>query len=181
MTTHRTLIPALLVAFAAGCDPRPATTSPGKGPVAAASTRPVSTTRPTNRAADRLEVFEAVFRHQFDKNASAGQRNVDYFFLALEGGADPPPEFLARFKDEKPIVLPASMATASAAAGVKHKDRGGRGLIFSVTSIAWLDGDTAEVEGGYYEGGLSASGNTYRVQRVDGAWKVTGDRMKWIS
>ena len=38
-----------------------------------------------------------------------------------------------------------------------------------------------EVAGGYYEGGLSASGNVYRLKRVDGGWKVIEDGMEWIS
>ena len=180
MPTNRAIFAALLLALATGCDRRNGTT-PKQAPSEVASTQPVSTTQPTPRAADRLDVLEAVFRHQFNKNASGGQRNVEYFFLSLDGRADPPPELLARFKDQKPIVLPLSMATASPAPGVKHKDLGGRGLIFRITSIAWLDQDTAEVEGGYYEAGLSASGNTYRVKRANGAWKVIDDRMNWIS
>src|SRR3954464_5139139 len=117
MPTHRVIIAALLLAFAIGCDRRVVTsTKPPSAEVA--STGPVSTTQPTTRAADRLDVIEAVFRHQFDKNASAGRRNVAYFFLSLDGDTDPPPELLARFKDEKPTVLPASMANASAGEGV---------------------------------------------------------------
>ena len=180
MPTNRAIIVTVLLAFAAGCD-RGDGTSAGNAPVEPASSQPVSTTQPTPRAADRLDVVEAVFRHQFNRNASGGQKNVEYFFLSLDARADPPPELLSRFKEEKPIVLPVSMATASASEGVKHKELGGRGLIFGVTHVAWLDDSTAEVEGGYYEAGLSASGNTYRVKRTNGVWKVTDDRMKWIS
>jgi hypothetical protein len=64
---------------------------------------------------------------------------------------------------------------------VKHKTLGGTGLIFSVTSVTWLDDDTAEATGGYYEAGLSASGNTYLLKRDHGHWKVTRDVMNWIS
>jgi hypothetical protein len=180
MPINRTIVVALLLAFASGCD-RGSATSAGKAPAEVPSTQPVSTTQPTPRAADRLDVIEAVFRHQCKKNASAGQGNVEYFFLSLDGRADPPPELLTRFKDEKPIVLPVSMATGSAREGVKHKELGGRGLIFRVTRVAWLDESTAAVEGGYYEAGLSASGNTYRVTRTNGVWKVIEDRMNWIS
>src|SRR5687768_8970359 len=122
MPTNRAITVTLLLAFTAGCD-RGNARSAGNAPAEVASTQPVSTTRPTPRAADRLDVIEAVFRHQFNKNASGGQRNVEYFFLSLDGRADPPPQLMARFKDENPIVLPVSMATASAAEGVKHKER----------------------------------------------------------
>lgn len=151
------------------------------GQTTAASTQPVSTTQPSARPADQFDVLEAVFRHQFDKNASGQQRNVEYFFLSLDHGADPPAALLARFKNERPRVLPVSMAGPSHGSGVKHKEDGKSGLIFNITRIAWLDANTAEVEGGYYEAGLSASGNTYRVERRDGKWVVTGDKMNWIS
>ena len=38
-----------------------------------------------------------------------------------------------------------------------------------------------EVSGGYYEAGLSSSGNTYIVELKEGKWVVTGDTMHWIS
>jgi len=146
-----------------------------------ATTQPVSTTQPTARENDRLDVLEAVFRHQFGHNGSAGQQKVDYYFLSLDKNADPPAELLARFKGESPKVFPISFAKASPGQWVKHKDLGGRGLVFRITSIAWLDEDTAEVKGGYYEAVLSASGNTYTVTRKNGVWRVTDDEMNWIS
>jgi len=151
------------------------------------SSAPTAATRPSDGIAqseahdsDYLDVAEAVLRHQFDHNASGAQRNADYFFIFLEKG-DPPPALLARFANEKPPVLPASLATSSAFEGVKHKESGGRGLIFRISSIKWLDANTAEVEGGYYEAGLSSSGNVYRVERRSGKWSVTKDEMQWIS
>lgn len=149
---------------------------------AAPTTQPVSTTQPSARAAaDQLDVLEAVFRHQFAHNSSAGQQKVEYYFLSLDQSVDPPAELLARFKAESPKVLPVSLAKSSPAEGVKHQDLGGRGLVFRLLSVAWLDEDTAEVRGGYYEGVLSASGNTYTVKREKGVWRVTDDVQDWIS
>ena len=130
--------------------------------------------------AKSLDVAEAVFRYQFDHNASGAQRQVDYFFISLEE-RDPPQALLTRFANEKPLVLPASLATSFAGTGVRHKELGGRGLIFRISSIKWLDANTAEVDGGYYEAGLSASGNIYRVERRVGKWFVARDEMRWIS
>lgn len=179
---HYWLVLTLTSLLSACRSPAPPPAPPSTPPPARATTQPISTTRPTAREADRLDVLEALFRHQFRHNASAGQRTVDYFFLALDGGADPPAALLARFRnDEKPKVLPASLATASPSAGVKHKTLGGTGLLFRVNSIAWLDDDTAEATGGYYEAGLSASGNTYLVKRKNGHWQVANDQMNWIS
>jgi hypothetical protein len=65
--------------------------------------------------------------------------------------------------------------------GVVDKDTGKSGLIFSVGAIKWISDTEAEVSGGYYEAGLSSSGNVYFVKRRDGKWVVTGDKMLWIS
>jgi hypothetical protein len=88
---------------------------------------------------------------------------------------------LEQFKGHSPRVLPASMATASATGGVTHKDLAGRGLIFNITRIAWVDAYTADVDGGYAEAGLSASFNTYRAERKDGKWVVTKNEMHGIA
>ena len=37
------------------------------------------------------------------------------------------------------------------------------------------------VDGGYYEANLSASGNVYRLKKVNGRWLVVADDMKWIA
>jgi hypothetical protein len=44
-----------------------------------------------------------------------------------------------------------------------------------------VDEDKVLVNGGYYEGNLSASGNVYTVERKDHKWVVTKDQMLWIS
>ncbi len=64
---------------------------------------------------------------------------------------------------------------------VTDKQTGKRGLIFSVDNIVVTGADTAEASGGYYEGGLSSSGNTYYLKRKNGKWFVEKDTMHWIS
>jgi hypothetical protein len=166
----------LLIPFAFGCDRGARPTAPS----VAAGTQPASTTQPTSRAADRLDVTEAVFRHLFDHNNSGGRDYVDYFFLSVDGGADPPPELLLRFVREQPPVLPASMADSSGG-HVKHKESGGRGMVLGVGSVTWLDENSADVEASWYIGPLASMGYTYRVTRADGRWRVTATRVNWIS
>jgi hypothetical protein len=175
MPTPRYIIvaAALTMSCAFGCNAPTAAPPP--------STRPASATPPNDaHPPEYWDVIEAVFRHQFDHNASAGKRNVDYFFISVEN-SDPPEALLTRFAAEKPPVLPASLAASSPSEGVRHKELGGRGLKFRISSVKWLDADTAEVQGGYYEGGLSSSGNVYRVERHGGKWSVTKDEMRYIS
>lgn len=135
---------------------------------------------PESRDAAEASVYEAVFRHLFRHNASAARSRVDYYFLAIGDGEDPPPALLARFAGHVPKVEPVS-ASRSSPQGVRHEEDGGKGLVFRIEALRWLDADTAEVEGGYFEASLSASGNTHRVERRRGRWVVVDDRRNWIS
>jgi hypothetical protein len=131
------------------------------------------------------QVREAVFRYQFTHNASSQKDRAPVYFLALDDERDKPrdpsPALMARFAQHKPRVEPRSHADVSFDKGVIDRDTGERGLVFRVTSISFVSADVAVVEGGYYEANLSSSGNTYRVERKDGVWVVTEDKMQWIS
>jgi hypothetical protein len=115
-----------------------------------------------------LDIAEATFRYQFDHNHSGAQQKAATYFLVLFG-KDPEPDFLARFKDHKPPVRK----------GSEFKVYGG--LKFRVEEIKRLSDTKVVVPGGYYEGSLSSSGNTYTLEFKDGKWEVTGDQMHWIS
>jgi len=149
---------------------------------AAPTTSP--TTRPSTvpaRAAAEDDIREATFRYQFQHNASGLQQKADVYFLSLsEKDTDPGDEFLKRFVNHKPPVKKVS-SSVGRLGGVRDKDTGGKGLIFRVGGIKWVNETEAEVNGGYYEGGLSASGNTYFLKKQDGKWVVTRDEMHWIS
>jgi hypothetical protein len=171
----------LFIASVFGCDRDAGQTAPATSRTAPSSTHPGSTTEPTSRAADQLDVIEAVFRHLFDQNNSGGRRDVECFFLSLGKDGDPPPELLARFSNETPKVLPQSMADSSAAGGVRQKGSDGRAMILSVGPVTWLDENSAEVGGGWYVGPLASVGYTYRVTRVNGKWSVTSSQMIAVS
>ena len=125
---------------------------------------------PAVPASDSFDIAEAVFRYQFEHNASGQKTSAPAYYLVLVE-ADPPPEFLARFGDlSKPV-----MAGSEADPNAPH------GLQFRADSMERVSASSVVVEGGYYEGPLSASGNTYLVQVVYGRWVVTCDIMHWIS
>jgi hypothetical protein len=128
------------------------------------------------------DIREAVFRWQFDHNASGQQKKAQVYFLAIgEKGDDLTDEFMKRFADHKPPVRKVSACSSDAGKGVRDKKTGETGLIFRIRKIEWKSDTQVEVKGGYYEGGLSASGNTYTVKKENGKWKVTNDKMDWIS
>jgi ankyrin repeat protein len=131
------------------------------------------------------DIEEATFRHQFAKNASGQQSATGAYFLSIQDklgkAVDPSTEFLQRFAGNKPRVAPVSQCKASPEKGVQDTKTGEQGLIFSIESLRWKSETEVEVDGGYYEAGLSASGNTYTLQKKNGKWVVVKDVMHWIS
>jgi hypothetical protein len=132
------------------------------------------------RARVEDDIREAVFGYQFEHNASGAQQTADVYCLSIDG-KDPTDAFMERFEDNWPRVKKVSRCTADTKAGVEDNGPGERGLIFGVGEVRWVSDTEAEVEGGYYEGALSASGNTYHVVKEDCHWVVTRDVMRWIS
>jgi hypothetical protein len=160
--------------------PPPPGPSPTTAGVAPTETTLINTCRPTGLpgtpvdpampASESFDIAEAVFRYQFEHNASGQKTSAPAYYLVLLG-ADPPPEFLARFGDlSKPVM-----------AGSEADPDYPNGLEFRVDSMERISASSVVVEGGYYEGPLSASGNTYLVEVVYGRWVVTCEVMDWIS
>ncbi len=133
-----------------------------------------------NRDVAEADIWEAVFRYQFENNASGGNQGVETYFLSVRDNEDPDPEFMKRFDGHIPFIEPVTASTSleSCHYRVIDKKDGKDGMIFRITSVEWVDDDIAEVEGGSYSDALGASGNTYRVERR-GKWFVTGHVMNW--
>jgi hypothetical protein len=131
---------------------------------------------------DADDVREAVFRHMFGSNASGQGAHAGVFCLEIENSQDPTPGFLARLKKNvRTPITPASGCTTTAQKGVVDNKTHARGLAFRIDSIAFKDARHATVNGGYYEAGLSASGNVYTVEKKASGWVVVKDEMMWIS
>jgi hypothetical protein len=136
--------------------------------------------------ADRLsqedDIREAIFRHQFTHNASGQQKHARFYCLSVgENDNDPTDELLKRFADHKPPVLKRSDCHVHPFTGVSNNRTGTRSLIFRVSGITWISDKKVKAEGGYYEDGLSSSGNIYTVTKQHRKWMVSDDQMKWIS
>lgn len=127
------------------------------------------------------DVREAVFRHQMGENASGQGASAGVYCLQIENRGDPTVAFLARFKDVKAPVRAASGCSMSPDKGVVDKLTRRRGLEFNVDSIVFKDARHCTVNGGYYEAGLSASGNVYTLELKGSKWVVVKDQMMWIS
>jgi hypothetical protein len=118
--------------------------------------------------AQALDIAEAVFRHQFARNVATQEPKTPAYFLGLFG-KDPSPEFLSRFKNHKPPVKKQAEFVM------------GSGLKFFVDRIKRVSKTKVEVSGGYFEGLMSASRNTFTVELKNGKWIVTRDKLEQIS
>ncbi len=142
----------------------------------------VSSATDAARLIQEDNIREAVFRYQFDHNASGQQKKATVYCLSVgKGRSDPSEDFMRRFADHKPPVRKVSECQINPYKGVLDKHTGAPGLAFRITRLTWISDTEAEVEGGCYEAGLSSSGNTYTVVKQHGTWKVSSDRMNWIS
>src|SRR5271170_1845824 len=129
------------------------------------------------------DIREAVFRHQFDHNASGQQKSAHAYCLAIfwnDKASDPSKQFMKRFAHHQPPVRGGS-ACHWAPVGVVENRTGRSALIFSVSKINWLSDTEVTVGGGYEEGNVSSSGNTYTGKKQNGKWTVANDQMNVIS
>lgn len=128
------------------------------------------------------DVREAAFRYLFGDNASGLKQRAKFYCLEVEGGADASPALLARLSDVGVRLVPASRCVRDAKDGVTEAPSGDRpGLIFRIEAIRKVGPGRVDVDAGYYEAGLSASGETLEMTRDGETWKVTADRRRWIS
>ncbi|HKV07489.1 MAG TPA: hypothetical protein VJ725_05065 [Thermoanaerobaculia bacterium] len=155
------ILSLLVVAFTA-CSP-----SSGAGP----SSVPETTREPPPREVSEPQILEAVFRYQFEHNASAIQDKAEKYCLTLTGGGRLDGEFLRRFEGNRPPVVAADQCDR----------RSGRNLFFQAKIETWESDSEAVVRGGYYEGNLSSSRETFRVVWEDGRWVVEDARLEVIS
>jgi hypothetical protein len=125
----------------------------------------------------RDDVIEAVFRHQIDYcRPAAGSEAAQYFLSIGRGPADPQPEFVARFVNQTPPVLPVSRAGFQAPDGIARALADGNGRLFRVIDVKMLGAKKARVTGGIVDPGSAATERVYTVEKRGGRWEVVDDR-----
>jgi hypothetical protein len=175
---HTVLLAALCLAGCAASSAPPAAPLSGRAPVDPRAAQPQA-------ASVDDAVRLAVFRYQMGHNASGAQAGAPFVCLEVHQGEearDPSPFIMTALSGGGTQVVPGSACEhSSQGVFLKGNAAKGRGLVFRTEKVK-IDGDKATVSGGYFEAGLSASGNVYTVERQsDGSWLVTKDEMQWIS
>jgi hypothetical protein len=173
---------SVLLACLSACS-GPSLTTPAAEPAA-----PPAPTAVPDRATQELDILESVYRYQFEHNFSGrSSSSFEYVFLSRGGSSrvdnDPPAELLARFAGNSPPVEPWSACEIGrdGGSGVTLKYLGGRGIIFRLDHVRWIDDETVDVDGGYYVSSRGSSGNTYRAKLQGGRWVVVNDEQHWVS
>jgi hypothetical protein len=138
--------------------------------VLAACAQNPSTSSGSSPASAEADVLEAVFRYQFEHNASGIQQNAERYCLTLPSGM-PDTAFLRRFEGNTPPVTAADQCDKTT----------GKDLFFEAKHVEWVNDGEATVHGGYWEGNLSSSGETFKVVREEGLWVVKEGRLEVIS
>lgn len=137
----------------------------------------------SDRTGQEDDIREAVFRHQFEYNASGQQKTAHAYCLAIlvnDKDSDPSEQLIKRFAHHKPPVRKWSACRWTAIQVVENRT-GRPALIFSVGKIEWISDAEVSVGGGYEEGNVSSSGNAYILKKQDGKWTVTKDQITVIS
>jgi hypothetical protein len=133
----------------------------------ASSARPPS---PEVQAHAEGDIAEAVFRYQFQHNASTLQQSAERYCLSLTDERNPDAAFLQRFDAVRPPVVAAERCAK----------RSSGDLFFRVQKLDWQSDSEVWVRGGYSEGTVSTITETYLVRRKDGRWTVDGSRRETL-
>jgi len=131
---------------------------------------------------EALQIQQTVLRYQFEHNAAANKYAI--FCIAISKGettSDAPAKLIQGLNDATHKVVKSSDCNAHMDNGVTERSSGKPALMLNVGKVNWLAKDEAVVEGGYYEAGLSSSGNTYHLKKISGVWRVVQNQLNWIS
>jgi len=135
-----------------------------------------------SKADEELQIQQTVLRYQFEHNAAANKYAI--FCIAISKGetaSDAPAKLIQGLNDATHKAVKSSDCDAHMDNGVTEHSSGKPALTLNVGKVNWVAKDEAVVEGGYYEAGLSSSGNTYHLKKISGVWRVVQNQLNWIS
>jgi hypothetical protein len=137
----------------------------------------------TARQDQEDDIREAVFLWQLNKFGSTGQPGTEpenmpkaYFLGVGDKKDDPSDAFIKRFLNNRLPVRKLSACNQSVR-GDFDKKTGERGYVLNVGSITWKSDTTVDVKGYWHVNGRCASWDTYTLEKQDGKWKVTKNKI----
>jgi len=149
------------------------------------------------RASEEENIREAVLRYQmtgYDSKADEDDEPTERpreasdkerrTILISISGQDPSKEFLKRLRDIPLQIKPASKGKFEKEpfpGWLVDKDTNERAVELYVNEIKWTSESKAEIEGGYYCGGLCAGHYKYKLIRSPERWIITSSELVGIS
>jgi hypothetical protein len=115
------------------------------------------------------DLAEAVFRYQLQNFSHLLPDGGSYY---LQLGFGPRDEFMVPFRDHTPTVKKGSECMITDSLQVIDRQTQKPGLLLKVGSVIKRDSASAEIEGGFYLNGKSASWGTYLLVVQNGEWVV---------
>lgn len=152
---------------------------------------------PSENRPETLDLFEAFFRYKFGNNYSQGKNTDAYYYYLEIAGKDPSPEFMVRFDGHSPPVKKGSEFVEPELIKIVDVESPDaepmdlevdveNGILFQIHSckwvgLGWITRNSVEIYGGYYEGWLSASRNSYIWVRKKGKWTLKSKGKGWMA
>jgi hypothetical protein len=143
----------------------------------------LQTDKPSSKTVAENDIREAVFRYQFDHDATQQKTYTKVYFISIENEKDPDDEFLRRFAGNTPMVKKKSQAVGDnkGTGGVIDHETRGSGIIYRITQLKWVNENEVEVEADFHVAMLFAGGCKYRVRRENNQWLIKGWISQWES
>jgi len=123
----------------------------------------------------REVVFLSILKRWTDR------KDLRLFYLGVDENQDLSKLLLTRLQDKFPNIRNDSDCYIDRDSSVVNDETGERGVRFSISKIAWLNGDKAKVSAGSYVGNMGSDGCDYTLERKKGSWEITLTEKCWIS
>ena len=141
------------------------------------------------------EIAEATVRYQIAHNASTLGSRAGVYCVAIAKGRVRRPNPLRDYGDPEGNLLAAFQRDARQRVkgysqcklierqygAVSDRATGRLGILLQIDAIRCATRLRCEVDGGYWEGLKSASGNTYYLEKRSGSWSVLRDVVRWTA
>jgi hypothetical protein len=124
------------------------------------------------------QVRLAVFKDFLARTDGDNQKAV---YLSIGHHKDPSEGLMVAIGSWRTPVKTVSQCTTDPRGVVVDKETLKRGYILSVSTIKWIDADTAELQFSLYQAPLGAHGYELRVHRQNDQWEVHRTENEWVS
>lgn len=128
----------------------------------------------SNKIGDEDAIREVIFTTLLTQRASTGRRDLNAYYLAVDGAKDPSDDLLKKFAGYPIPVKKSSESFMSQTDGdvILNAVTKEQGILFSISKIDWINEDVVKANADSYTGSLGGNGCLYILKRENGKWKI---------